>query len=188
MKRIPIILLAIICPQWMVAQAPVRRVPTIPGMARQAPAPAKQPRPRYKPASVPATVAAGTEGVGENVTLRVSGNFQGVMPLDFELTGAGPVFATDLIAKNEDPKMPANVVSFEATVGKAKDAGFQVDYSLGARIAIKTSGFKRPDGSESYNLEFRDVVLRGTVLLRNGVPMTIIKLNGKELKIGVQGE
>lgn len=84
--------------------------------------------------------------------------------------------------------MPPNVLSFQATVRKENDAKFHVDYSLGARIGLKTSVVKRPDGTESFNIEYRDVVLRGTVMLKKGAPVTISKLNGKELKISVAGE
>ena len=181
MKRLLIILLTVTCPQWVVAQsAPRSRVPSSPGQVRQAPVPRSKPAPR--------SAAAESERLRENITLQISGDFQGLLPLELELTGVGPLFSTDLAIESADPKMPPNVITFQATVRKENDARFHVDYSLGARISLKTSAVKRPDGTESFNIEYRDVVLRGTVLLKKGAQVTISKLNGKELKISVAGE
>jgi hypothetical protein len=123
-------------------------------------------------------------GLTENLTLHFKGDFQGLVGLDLELTGLGPLFSAEIAIPSEKETTPATLMSLSATVSSLAPDGYKVDYSIGARIPMITSRFSsQPGGPTSVNIEYRDVLLRGVVKVKEGKALTISKINGKELKV-----
>jgi hypothetical protein len=187
MKHLLILILTLACSSTIFAQegrsrriphpAPGKsdvRTPPIPGRAVPS-IRADIPRPfaPQPPAKTP---------IKRNITIQVGGNFQGFVPMDLALTGTGPTFRTDLITRSSESDIPPTVITFEAHIDD-QGKSYQVEYSLGARIAVKTGAVQRQGGSTSYNIEYRDIVLTGTVALTPGEPVVLSKLNGKELTL-----
>jgi hypothetical protein len=177
--------LVVLLPAVTFAQKPdsrVRRTPVPPGAARGsggiAPSPVQNNRSgRNNPAA---------EALTKNVTLTWKGTFQGMTEVDFEMTGVGPKFVSDFAAKKADPddSLPPTIFTINATLTKAAD-GYRVAYSVGARIAIPTSTFSRPGGGTSTNIEFRDLVISGTAIVKPGKSLVLSKLNDKELTLEI---
>jgi hypothetical protein len=186
--------LVVLLPAVTFAQKPdsrVRRTPVPPGAARGsggiAPSPVQNNRPgRANPATVRATTIPAAEALTKNVTLTWKGTFQGMTEVDFEMTGVGPKFVSDFAAKKADPddSLPPAIFTINATLTKAAD-GYRVTYSVGARIAIPTSTFSRPGGGTSTNIEFRDLVISGTAIVKPGKSLVLSKLNDKELTLEI---
>ncbi|MEP4078122.1 hypothetical protein [Haloferula sp.] len=148
----------------------------------------KQPRVRRHP--VPnANQSASPEpnpskALTENITISLGGNFQNLVPMNLKLTGTGPTFQTDIVTKAGEADTPPTIITFQATV-LSNSGGYSVKYSLGARIATKTSGSHGPSGQSSFNFQFQDVHLSGSVQLKPNKSVTLSKLNDKELTMTV---
>ena len=105
------------------------------------------------------------------------------MGLDVELTGLGPLFSAEIVMPGEEKGTPPTIISLSATVSSVTPEKYQVDYSIGARIAVATSHMSKPGGPSTTNFEFRDVLLRGAALVTKGKSLTVSKISGKELKL-----
>ena len=110
--------------------------------------------------------------------------------MDLELTGSGPLFSIDYPApRNENNDLPPAVVSISSVVNESAGI-FEVEYNVGARVAVRTSIIQRGPGQPgSHKIEFRDLALRGTVQMKPGEPITLARQNGKKLSLTlIKGE
>jgi hypothetical protein len=104
--------------------------------------------------------------------------------MDLVFTGTGPRFQTDIVTEaGEDDLAPINI-TFQAVVSP-KSGGYQAEYSLGARIAVKSNLSRSSTGQTSTNIEYRDVNLIGTVYLKPGKAVVLSKINDKELTMTI---
>lgn len=125
--------------------------------------------------------------ITENIVLQLKGDFQTIAALDLELTGVGPRFNTNLVLPSTEEKTPPVIISFDSIVTLAESGSYQVDYTLSARIAITTahSSAPHPGAPTTRNVEYRDVSLSGSVKLVQGKPVTLSKVDGKALTLGI---
>jgi len=95
--------------------------------------------------------------------------------IDMTLVGVGPVFSADQLVGDD-----MAVVNCSYTVLKAEDGGFHVGYRISCRIRMKTSKVK-----DSYNYEYRDVTLNGSVICQPAKPVTLLRNGEKSLKLTI---
>jgi hypothetical protein len=124
----------------------------------------------------------GSKLLTENLTLQFKGEFQGLVELDVELTGLGPLFSAEIVVPSEEKETPATVISISSTITSLAPGDYKVDYSIGARVPVKTNVHQRPDGPSTVNFQFSDILLRGVAKVKEGKALIVSKINGKELQ------
>lgn len=87
--------------------------------------------------------------------------------MDLSLTGVGPIFRSDAIAGEDQ-----SIVTHTYTVIPA-DGGYKVEYSIGMRLRLTSS----VSGTVT-NYEYRDVMLTGTAVIKEGKNL-VVATNGK---------
>lgn len=100
--------------------------------------------------------------------------------MDLELTGVGPRFQTEIIidSPEEAKELPHTIITFTAHL-KQEGERHRIEYSVGARIPLKTTG----NGKGAYNIEFRDIILSGNVVVKADETLVLSKVNGHELTL-----
>lgn len=172
---------------------PVGAIAQSPPPPRTAPAPKLAPTPTRVPARAttrrvpqrPAPVQPAIATPARNITLTWQGSLAGSFDIDLEMTGCGPQFTANLTVPDPSgPDVPPTILTVSSVVTKAGDT-YRVNYSVGARIAIKTPTRGKVPNTVGYNFEFRDVMMSGDVILSLGKPVTISKSQGKSLVLSL---
>lgn len=109
--------------------------------------------------------------LSENITIQLQGSVVGGPELDLSMTGIGPVFRGDLVA-GDDP----TIVTHTYTVVKSGE-DYKVEYSIGLRLKVENKE------DERVNIEYRDVVVTGTALVKEGKRLVISKNGDRELAL-----
>ncbi len=145
--------------------------------------------PVAKSNSAQQTVKPADKQLTENITLKLKGAMQGMddLNLDIEMSGVGPEFMSDFAGNkpNPDDSLPAPIFTIQASVLKVA-SGYKVNYAVGARVAVTTTASSNSSqGVVSANIQFRDLMVTGTVIVTPGKPLVISKINGKELTLEI---
>jgi hypothetical protein len=125
--------------------------------------------------------------LSEDVVFHVKGSFQGRFDLDLKLpAGRGPTFViNNKTMSGEGPvEERPPIVGIRATVSEL-DGGYRVDYRIGARVTVATEAPEQAEGARKLlrNIEFRDVIIEGGVLVKPGEAVVINKIQDKELSL-----
>lgn len=118
------------------------------------------------------------------VGLRLSGSFQGFDDFDLELpAGRGPEFSlgTDMEARRATEPKPRTII--RASVEKV-NARYRVDYTITVGIPVATSSMTNLQGvTQVMSYDYSAHELKGTVLLKPGEPVPIVKVLDESLTV-----
>jgi hypothetical protein len=134
------------------------------------------PRVAGRPPVVPSpTTQASEEGrtLKENITIRLHGTTTNGTDIDLSLSGIGPSFTADQVV-NDDTMLTCEYVVSET------ETGYRVSYSVGARIKVPTQA-----NPNTTNIEYRDIIIRGTVLCSKKKAHVLVQNGTKSLKLTV---
>ncbi len=143
---------------------------------------ANRANPRSGPGGVPGAPGSSLPvGVPlkDNVTLSIKGSYLFNAPVDFSITGAGPIFrkASPLPA----PDVGEMTLNFNGTIRETND-GYWVDYSFGLSVPVTTAmtGGTRSSGGTNV-VQYRNVSFASSVNLKAGQSVVILDNNGQRL-------
>jgi hypothetical protein len=114
-----------------------------------------------------------SQALKKNITIRLHGTTTTGADIDLSLSGIGPNFTADQVV-NDDTMLTCEYVVSET------ETGYQVTYSIGARIKIPTQA-----NSNSTSFEYRDIVIRGTVLCTKKEAQVLVQNGAKSLKLTI---
>lgn len=116
---------------------------------------------------------AGPQVLPENMAIRLQGGFGSGPTLDLLLAGAGPEFSADVF-------LPENsgLFNHRYTV-RAAGERYRIEFSVNMRLPIETKV------GERVSVEYRDLTLSGTVLLKQGETVVIARNGEDKLTLGV---
>lgn len=135
-------------------------------------------------ARVTSATAARVPGLALNVTLTLKGSLQGLFPVDLEFTGCGPTFSSDAplpaVAKVDTP---APILKVEFHVMESRNA-YRIEYSVGARVAQPVKQQRDP-ARPLKTIEYHDLALRGSAIIKIGEAVTLSSIAGKSLTLSM---
>ena len=120
--------------------------------------------------SRPQVVQARPNTLTENITIQLQGKVEGGPALDLSMTGIGPIFRGDVVA-GDDPAIVTH--SYTVTV---VEGGYKVEYSIGLRLK-----FEQMVNGKVNSVEYREVMVSGTAIAREGKRLVIAKNGENEL-------
>ncbi|MEI6167794.1 MAG: hypothetical protein WCS52_11415 [bacterium] len=121
------------------------------------------------------------QGMNENYTIQLQGNYLDCAPLALILTGSGPEFSISL---------PEPRVTFSATL-KSSAGSVEISYRLSFDV-LATNGVMRvglagphQQEQEVASVEFRRSEVKGSALVEDGKPVAIVTMNQRKLELTV---
>lgn len=116
---------------------------------------------------------AESQALKKNITIRLHGNTTTGAEIDLSLSGIGPRFTADQVV-NDDTVLTCQYVVSET------ETGYQVSYSIGARIKIPTQV-----NPNTTNFEYRDITIQGSVLCSEKKAQVLVQNGTKTLKLTI---
>jgi hypothetical protein len=116
---------------------------------------------------------AESQALKKNITIRLHGTTTTGAEIDLSLSGIGPSFTADQVV-NDDTMLTCEYVVSET------ETGYRVSYSVGARIKLPKQA-----NPNTTNFEYRDIIIRGTVLCSEKKAQVLVQNGTKSLKLTI---